>query len=91
MAKPQYATREHRAKVKQYRHDVDSGNGWCAELVCLVEQEGGTRYIPPHDPVDAAHTTDGLGYLGPAHPGCNRSEGGKRSRGGVPIVRRLAL
>ena len=91
MTKAKYATPQHRAKVKQYRADVDSGNGWCAELVCLVEQGGGTRYIPPFDPMDAGHTPDGLGYIGPVHPLCNRSEGGKRGRGGVPILRRLTL
>ena len=91
MSKAKYATREHRTKVKQYRAQVDRGDGWCAELICLVEQDGGTRYIPPFDPVHAGHTPDGLGYIGPVHPRCNSSEGGKRGRGGVPIVRRLAL
>ena len=85
MTKAKYATPEHRAKVKQYRVDVDNGNGWCAELVCLMP----SRHIEPGAAIDAAHAPGGLGYLGPAHPLCNRSEGGKRGRGG--IVRRWAL
>jgi hypothetical protein len=73
VAKPQYSTDTHRAMVAQCRAIVDSGHGWCTEPICLMP----TRYIPPGSPVDAAH--DGPdAYRGPAHPKCNRSEGGKR-------------
>ena len=74
MAKPQYRTKQHAAMVAQYRRLVDSGNGWCAEPVCLMP----TRYIPPGAPVDAAHDPTGQTYIGPAHPKCNRTEGAVR-------------
>ena len=80
MAKPRYDSSAHRAKVAQYRRLVDSGKGWCCEVICLVEQDGGTRWIPPHSPMDAAHDrTDphGRRYLGPAHRRCNRAEGAR--------------
>lgn len=91
MAGPQHRTPEHRAAVAQCRRIVDAGNGWCMEILCLVERDGGSRYIPPGSDVDAAHDRDNPDqYLGPAHPRCNRAEGG-RWRHRKPAVKRWAL
>ena len=87
MAKPQYATKHHRDTVATYRRLVDEGKGWCCEVVCLIEQAGGSRWIPPRSPMHAAHDRSdpsGMSYLGPAHAKCNSSEGaafGNRARG----------
>lgn len=45
------------------------------ETICLL----GSRAILPGSEWDLAHTTDRMGYLGPAHPVCNRTEGAKRA------------
>ena len=73
-----YDTRAHRKLRAQYRKLVDSGQGWCAEVICLEEREGRTRWIPPGSPIDAAHAIDGVTYLGPAHARCNRADGARR-------------
>ena len=89
MAKAKYATRQHRDMVAIYRKQVDAGDGWCAEAVCLMS----SRFIAPGSPVDAAHDPTGTSYIGPAHPRCNRSEGARRRNGKhLPLTtRRWAL
>ena len=79
-----YDNPEHKAKQTQYRTLVNTGNAYCTEPTCLIEQDGGTRHIPPGSKVDAAHDDNNPGqYLGPAHPRCNRSKGGKKRHTGV--------
>lgn len=73
MASPQYNTPQHKALRKQYRRVVDAGNGWCAELICLMP----SRHIAPYMPFDLAHDRATGGHLGAAHPLCNRAEGGR--------------
>lgn len=79
---------DHQAAKKQLNPTVFADGAWCAELVCLEELDGRTRWMPPgteswqwhlaHDRRNPGH------YLGPAHPRCNLSEGashGNRTRG----------
>lgn len=57
---------------------VEAGEVWCAEVVCLVERDGGDRWIEPGSEWDLAHDRadpTGKAWLGPAHARCNRSEG----------------
>ena len=56
---------------------VDAGEAYCAELVCLEELDGRTRWIEPGTPWHLAHDrAAGPGmYRGPAHERCNTSEG----------------
>lgn len=82
-----YATREHRAWQKRARAEVDRGEGWCCELVCLM----GSRFIAPYSAVDVAHAPDGLSYLGPAHARCNRSEAATRGNRMRKAPRRWVL
>ena len=82
----QHKTPEHRAAVIECRRIVDSGEGWCREIICLEP----SRYIPPGAPCDAAHDRANGGYLGPSHPKCNRAEGG-RWRHRKPATKRWAL
>ncbi|GGO86649.1 hypothetical protein GCM10011584_09470 [Nocardioides phosphati] len=74
---------DHRARRAALQPNIDAGNGWCHELVCLKT----SRAIDPDDEWDLAHDrrvcpgknrhrcVDAC-YLGPAHAQCNRSEGG---------------
>jgi hypothetical protein len=65
----------HRAARKHWAPIVAKGRGWCCEETCLYP----TRWIPPGTPWDLAHHTDrSLGYRGPAHAKCNRTEGARR-------------
>lgn len=91
MADAKYNTPEHRAAVAYYQQLVADGLAWCAETRCMVEEAGGSRYIPPGTPVHAAHTDDGQAYKGPAHPRCNTSDGGRRRHAKPPTPRRLVL
>jgi hypothetical protein len=83
MAKPQYGHAHQVEKAKHQPH-VDSGQAECAELTCLEE----TRWLNPDLPWDLAHDRANPGmYLGPAHPRCNRTEGGRYAQqlGGAPV------
>lgn len=64
----------HQQARKRYAAIVAGGHAACSEAVCLRR----SRRISPDEPWDLAHTRDRTRYLGPAHPECNRSEGGKR-------------
>jgi hypothetical protein len=72
---------KHQARRKQDAPLVDSGQAYCAEIICLYEQETGnpeSRLIEPGSPWDEAHDRQRPGhYLGPAHARCNRAEGGR--------------
>lgn len=62
---------EHQAERERLRPIVEAGQGWCAEVVCLMPD----RWIDPAvDEWELAHTLDRSGYLGPAHRLCNRTE-----------------
>lgn len=73
-----YASKRHRDARARFATDVESGNGWCAETICVIEAEGGSRWIPPKSRWHAAHTDDGLAYKGPAHERCNTADGARR-------------
>lgn len=84
MAKPTYQTPEHRAQRKRWASVVTAGDAYCVEPRCLVELQGGSRWIPPGSRWHVSHTPDGTTYLGPSHERCNTSEGaarGNRERG----------
>lgn len=79
VAKPQYR-HAHQAERARWAPVIAAGDGWCAELRCLKR----TRWIPPGSSWHLAHDRANGGYLGPAHAGCNSSEGaahGNRLRG----------
>jgi hypothetical protein len=59
---------------EHYQPIIDAGLGICCETICLEA----TRRIAPGADWHLAHTADRLAYKGPAHPGCNLSEAGKR-------------
>ncbi|MGH3536556.1 MAG: hypothetical protein ACRDQG_17835 [Pseudonocardiaceae bacterium] len=63
----------HQRERDRWRPVVERGEGWCAELVCLMP----TRWIIPGSRWDLAHDRRTGGYLGPAHAICNRAEGGR--------------
>lgn len=71
--------RRHKAGRDHYRPIVDAGDAHCAELLCLEERDGRTRWIQPGTPWHLAHDrAAGPGqYLGPAHERCNASEGAR--------------
>ena len=71
---------EPRAERARLAPTVEAGEAQCAELVCLLEQEGGSRWIPPGSEWHLAHDRTRPGeYRRPAHPRCNSSEGGKNN------------
>lgn len=80
-------TTAHKRERRRWAPVVTSGNGWCAERICLMP----TRWLDPGQPWDLAHDHQHGGYLGPAHPRCNRAEGaarGNRARrpGAQPVA-----
>ena len=80
MAKPQYGP-EHRAEREALRPVVEAGEAYCAEPICLVERDGGSRWIEPWSEWHLAHDRTRPGeYHGPAHARCNESEGGRHNR-----------
>ena len=73
-----YSTARHQDLRKKYKKIVDAGAGYCCERMCLSEIDGGSRWIEPGTPWDVCHDVDGVGYIGPGHSRCNRSEGASR-------------
>lgn len=63
----------HRARRKQLDPVVQRGDGWCAELICLMP----TRWITPGTPWHLAHDSPTT-YRGPAHRRCNEAEAARR-------------
>lgn len=89
MAKAKYQTPEYKTAKRQGQRDIDAGNGWCREIICLET----SRYIPPGTKSDqwhVAHDHTGTIILGPAHARCNTADGGRRRHKPV-IPKRLAL
>lgn len=82
MADPRYNTAEHKRRTKVYADAIKAGEGWCVEPVCMIEREGGSRFIAPTTPRagwHVPHNEDGLTYRdGPAHARCNTADGGRR-------------
>ena len=84
--RPQYGP-AHKAERERWEPVVDQGDAWCAEVICLVERDGGDRWIPPGTEWHLAHDRNVPGtYRGPAHARCNLSEGGKAAHELAPIV-----
>lgn len=75
MAKAKYQTPEYRA-AKREADAAQARGEWliCAEVVCKYQ----TRDIAPDQGNDIAHDESGTVILGPAHPHCNRADGGRR-------------
>jgi hypothetical protein len=65
---------QHQQERDRLKPIVDAGQGICQETICLKP----SRWIPPGTPWDLAHDHINGGYRGPAHRGCNRSEGARR-------------
>lgn len=87
---PLYDSAEHKAACREFARQIADGQGWCAELVCLMP----SRIIPtgtPRSQWDAAHDRANGGYLGPAHAKCNRAEGGREKHRRAKTRRRWAL
>lgn len=55
---------------------VARGEATCHEPICLMPR----RHIAPGTRWDLSHDANTGAILGPSHPLCNRSEGGKRGR-----------
>jgi hypothetical protein len=61
----------HQAEKARWQPTIDQGEARCAEPICLMP----SRVIQPGPDWDLAHDRVNGGYLGPAHPKCNRTEG----------------
>jgi hypothetical protein len=68
----------HQAEKERWRPIVDAGQAYCAEVVCLEERDGRSRWLEPDTPWHLAHDDGQQGYRGPAHQRCNTSEGATR-------------
>lgn len=74
--------RPHREARAAVRPDVEAGLTHCAEVMCLEELDGYSRWIPGDADWDLAHDRTEPGtYLGPAHRRCNRAEGARFALG----------
>jgi hypothetical protein len=62
----------------QWKPVVDAGYGFCHAVICLVERDGGTRWIEPGTPWHLGHTPDRTAWTGPEHARCNLSDGAVR-------------
>lgn len=77
---PKYQTREHRAKVAEYKRDLKRyGSLECTADICVFE----TRTITnpngrERDGLHAGHNDDGTTYRGPQHNACNVKDGARR-------------
>lgn len=69
---------EHKAEKERWRPLVDSGQAYCAELICLNNNDGLGRWIEPGTDWHLAHDDGQQGYRGPAHARCNISEASLR-------------
>jgi hypothetical protein len=69
---------EHQAEKERWRPIVDAGEAYCAEVVCLEERDGRSRWLEPGTPWHLAHADGQQGYRGAAHERCNTSEGARR-------------
>ncbi len=75
MTAAKYTTPEYR-KAKRKANEAQARGEWlvCCQPVCGQA----TRDIAPEQGNDIAHDDAGLVILGPAHPSCNRADGGRR-------------
>lgn len=69
---------EHQAKRADWAPVVAAGQAYCAEVICLEERDGRSRWIAPGSRWHLAHAADQQGYRGPAHGRCNESEAARR-------------
>jgi hypothetical protein len=79
-----HKTVEHRQAREAWAPTVAAGNAECAEIRCLMSD----RSIAAGAPWDMAHDRVNGGYLGPAHPSCNRSEGARFGNQLRALIRR---
>jgi len=70
--------KDHQAERERWRPVVDRGEAYCAEIVCLEENDGNGRWIEPGTEWHLAHADGQVGYRGPAHARCNISEASRR-------------
>lgn len=85
MADPKYG-RAHRKQRESDAAVVAEGRAYCAEVVCLEERDGRTRWIPPGSRWASAHDPTGTHYVGISHGRCNESEAavrGNKARGKI--------
>jgi hypothetical protein len=81
---------EHKAERERWRPVVDRGDAYCAEIVCLEENDGAGRWIEPGTEWHLAHAEGQIGYRGPAHARCNISEGSRRMHAARAKDKRLS-
>lgn len=74
----QHHTRRHRKQHEADAAIVNEGRAYCAEIVCLEERDGRTRWISPGSRWASAHDPTGTHYVGISHGRCNESEGATR-------------
>lgn len=77
MAKAKYG-KAHRKQREADATVVDEGRAYCAEAVCLVELESGSRWVAPGSRWASAHDPTGTYYVGISHGKCNESEAATR-------------
>ncbi len=77
MASEKYG-RRHRKQREADAVIVNEGRAYCAEVVCLEERDGGTRWIAPGSRWASAHDPTGSHYIGISHGRCNESEAATR-------------
>lgn len=64
----------HQAERARWQPVIDSGRGRCCAEICYLP----SRTIAPGAEWHLGHNRDRTGYIGPCHPRCNTTEGGKR-------------
>jgi hypothetical protein len=73
----------HRHERAKWQPLIDAGQGVCLAAVCLKT----SRWIRPGEPWHLGHSPDRTFYIGPCHPECNTSEGGRRGNRKHPKAR----
>lgn len=69
----------HQAERKRWTPTVEAGQAWCSEPICVTEQNGGNRWIPPGTRWHLSHDPTGTYYIGPSHARCNEAENARRN------------
>jgi hypothetical protein len=74
----------HQAERARLEPTIQAGQGWCAEVICVMP----TRWIRPGTPWHLAHSQDRSQWLGPSHERCNIAEVNRRRGNGKPRRKR---